>query len=353
MSLSTNHSFPPVISARHDATEYIPDLPPSLAVWLMLRTKNVSKIGLAGFDKRCIVCEQFVCNFWTEACDHRVRWLTKEAAKEGLATLTPQPYLRRRLSEDFVERSVLAQQRPSLPLSTKCLSPNPDVSSISAQLAQTQTFVPFQTRNTTEPIPPKYCRWDKSGVHTCSSPTGSCKIAVKILTRGCRHIIGQDCLYRWIIAGKNWCRFCGVVWFKEEKSKITRMALLKECFRGRADYVEHLGAICGKEEFQQLATQCGTVGEGEWKGILTRELERMILGQCGLQKDMDSMKKEILRMDPSFVDTWDELIEDLEKQCCSDAIAPWTVNENSPAPWDPYQNPSARKGIHIPRHKCR
>lgn len=144
-----------------------------------------------------------------------------------------------------------------------------------------------------------------------------------------------------------------MVWFEEEKNKIKRMRVLKECYQGRTDHVELLGVMSGKEECQQVARQCGTVGEGEWKGILTRELERIILGQCGRQKDMDSMRKEILRLDPSFVDTWVELKEELERQRCSDAIAPWTVDELSLTPWDPCQKLSERKGIHIPRHKCR
>jgi hypothetical protein len=53
------------------------------------------------------------------------------------------------------------------------------------------------------------------------------------------------------------------------------------------------------------------------------------------------MRKEILRMDPSFVDTGDELKEELEKQCCRDAIAPWTDNEYSM--WDPYQKLSKQE----------
>jgi hypothetical protein len=64
-------------------------------------------------------------------------------------------------------------------------------------------------------------------------------------------------------AGKNWCRFCGVVWFKEEKNKIKRMALLKECYQGRADHVEIWGAISGREEYQKVATQYGAGKEGE------------------------------------------------------------------------------------------
>jgi hypothetical protein len=65
---------------------------------------------------------------------------------------------------------------------------------------------------------------------------------------------------------------------------------------------------------------------------------------------MDSMRKEILRMDPSFVDTWDELKEELEEQCCRNAIAPWTNNEYSM--WDPYQKLSKQEGIQIPRRQA-
>lgn len=101
MSFSTHDSYSPMIRARHDVTEYIPHVPPSLAVWPVLRTRNVSRNGLVGVNKRCMVCEQFVCSFWTEPCDGRVKWLTK--------VLAPQPYLRRRLSEDFIERYLRTQ----------------------------------------------------------------------------------------------------------------------------------------------------------------------------------------------------------------------------------------------------
>jgi hypothetical protein len=187
----------------------------------MLRTRNISRHGLEGFNKRCMVCEQFVCTFWNRICSYRVEWLTREKAKEKLATMTPQPHLRRRLSEDSIERLIHVPLPPTLPPPLICQPPNPDMSNITAQLAQKRSSIyPFQPRIATKGTLPEYCRWDETNVHTCCTPAGSCKLAVQILSPVCRHVISQDCLRQWVIAGKNWCRFCGVVWFKKRRTRL-------------------------------------------------------------------------------------------------------------------------------------
>jgi hypothetical protein len=128
------------------------------------------------------------------------------------------------------------------------------------------------------------------------------------------------------------------------------MALLKECYKGRADRVELWGAMFEGKDLRQVETEHGNMGRGGWKGILTRELERIILGQCERQKDIEWMRKEVSRIDPTYVDTWDKLKEGPEKQYSRTGIAPWKVGHQSRDPWTPFRK---CEGMKIPLRKPR
>jgi hypothetical protein len=144
-----------------------------------------------------------------------------------------------------------------------------------------------------------------------------------------------------------------MIWFKEKKSKATRMAILKECYQGREDHVELWGTKSEKEDSQEFRMGYGAVGRGEWKGILTRELERVILGQCEREKYLDFMRDQVWKMDPNYVSTWDELRERLEKQHCNTAV--WDVDEHTAKygywdPWAPYAHMKL-EGVKVPPRK--
>jgi hypothetical protein len=94
---------------------------------------------MVSFNKRCMICEQYVCNHWTEMCAKREERLPKERAKEGLAGLTPRPYLRKSFLEGLTERLVRTVQRPALQHLITCLQPNSTISNLSAQLASPHT----------------------------------------------------------------------------------------------------------------------------------------------------------------------------------------------------------------------
>ena len=142
-----------------------------------------------------------------------------------------------------------------------------------------------------------------------------------------------------------------MVWFKEEKNNLTRMALPKECHDGRAHHVELSATKSDRQKDRGVERQNGSIGTGEWKDIPTRRLERIILGQCERQKHIDSMGEEVLKVDPGCVTIWDELEEGLEKQYCN-VVAPWNVSYEESDPWIRFWSGSERKGLEIPYHKA-
>jgi hypothetical protein len=64
MPISPPHTPSPISidSPRHDATYYLPDKPPTLAHWLTSYVDPVWMGELSGFERRCTICEQTMCD---------------------------------------------------------------------------------------------------------------------------------------------------------------------------------------------------------------------------------------------------------------------------------------------------
>ncbi|KAI0591776.1 hypothetical protein Ptr902_09710 [Pyrenophora tritici-repentis] len=133
--------------------------------------------------------------------------------------------------------------------------------------------------------------------HTCCTLVQYCEHAVRIDSHGCGHYVGYRCLRNWIIAGFNWCRFCGAEWFLKEPSRTRRRAALKESLP--IDFGMNLEAtVIESEDDQKPGRNDGAVGRGMWKNIYTREMAR--LAMAGYTVDTKSSKKQVLKMDPTF-----------------------------------------------------
>ena len=104
-----------------------------------------------------------------------------------------------------------------------------------------------------------------------------------------------------------------------------RMEILEEHYERTANHVELWSATIERESCQEVEREDGTVGRGEWNGILTRELERVILGQCERHKHIYLMRDGVPRMDPNYVDTSNGLREKPEKQHRNAVV--WTIND--------------------------
>ena len=209
------------------------DRVPSLALWLLSYCKNTATKTLKGLDLNCMICEQPVCDYWAN-----VR------------------------ASGF---------RPTLPLPTK--SDPPDT-----------------------PADKEYTFVYPGIPHTCSTLVGHCEHNIRIESYGCGHCAGYACLQKWIIAGHNWCRFCGTEWFRKEPGRTSRRAILKECMPiGRAMIL--VTGITENEEDDEPGPEDGAVGKGMWKDIYSREMER--LAQARFVADTESIKAQVLRMDPS------------------------------------------------------
>ena len=137
-----------------DATSYLPDLIPSLAVWLRLRTFRSWVPSLVGFDKRCIVCEQPTCNYWTRCADMHTEWFEGRQKHKRMLELAPLPYIGQRRTSHNAQRPILLHQRPDSRCPIVRAKPEPKISHLSRQLAQ----VPIPTNPCVESETWRICR---------------------------------------------------------------------------------------------------------------------------------------------------------------------------------------------------
>jgi hypothetical protein len=94
-----------------------------------------------------------------------------------------------------------------------------------------------------------------------------------------------------------------------------RVEILEEHYERTANHVELWSATSERESCQEVEREDGTVGRCEWNGILTRELERVILGQRERHKYIYLMRDGVLRMDPNF--EWAQRkTREATSQCC-------------------------------------
>jgi hypothetical protein len=135
---------------------------------------------------------------------------------------------------------------------------------------------------------------------------------------------------------------------KKRRAKSQRWRSRRNARRGER-IPSSFGAPCSKEKtVDKSRRNMENVGRGGWRGVLTRELERIILGQCERQKDIEWMRKEVSRIDPTYVGTWDELKEGIEKQYSRTGIASWKAGHQGRDPWTPFRK---CEGMKIPLRK--
>lgn len=144
-----------------------------------------------------------------------------------------------------------------------------------------------------------------------------------------------------------------MVWFKEEKSNVTRMAPLKDCHDGRAHHVELLAAKSDRQKGRELRSRMEVYlgRDGRVEGHSYQKVRADNSGAVRTPENIDFMREEVLKMDPGYVTIWDELEEGLEKQYCN-IVAPWNVSYEESNPWIRFWSGSERKGLEIPYHKA-
>jgi hypothetical protein len=229
--ISSETTFPPTPTSasinvsRHDATCYLPDNPPTLAHFLSARIEPVWPENLSGFHTRCIICEQSMCDYSRKAAiqedDEASGW---ERGGRWMAYGT-EPHHDIYGDEDEQEAAGIYWQKSARvpPVPQPPVTGNPKLSNISTQLAMLRVSRRFALESLPQML--EYPEIE----HTCCTPTGRCGIPIHVMTAGCGHHVGHARLQRWISLGKNWCRFCGISWFREEHDKTARRMIWREC----------------------------------------------------------------------------------------------------------------------------
>jgi hypothetical protein len=209
-------------------TYYIPDNLPTLAHWLVSLVDPVWMGELSGFERRCTICEQTMCDYSRRAAiqrDDEADAQKRQTEREAQDTQQDTPP-NHGIPRDEDEQSKPETQRPPAPpLPVTGSSPNSKLSNISAQITILHTLRILQ------PVAPRSVLQTLEHLeigHTCCTPAARCEIPLYIDTDGCGHFVGHACLQRWTMLGKNWCQFCGKQWFRKEHDHTLRLAMWKE-----------------------------------------------------------------------------------------------------------------------------
>jgi hypothetical protein len=282
-SLSPTLSLILIDRPSRDAACYFPKNPPTLAHWLTSRIEPVWMETLAGFHKRCVICEQPMCDYSRKAAIKRDNDAEAQARQQGEKARDTRGEVDSQQVRDTPVNPAMPQDRddreapnraspqdwPTPQPPAKGSLPNPKISSLSAQIAILRLLQPIASASS-----PHTLTYPDLG-HTCCTPAGRCEIPLHISTTGCGHYAGHVCLQRWILLGKNWCRFCGVLWFREQHDKTARRAIWKECTDTEVVGIDLWADIPEDGDGLQGRDEDGRVREGEWEDILMRERENL------------------------------------------------------------------------------
>jgi hypothetical protein len=90
--------------------------------------------------------------------------------------------------------------------------------------------------------------------------------------------VGHSCLLRWILLGRNWCRYCGALWFREQHSETLRGTIWRKVADIEVVGIDLWAGIPEDEHGLQGQNENGRVGEGECENMMRREGRRMCVG---------------------------------------------------------------------------
>ncbi|KAF2844965.1 hypothetical protein T440DRAFT_546537 [Plenodomus tracheiphilus IPT5] len=148
--------------------------PPSLAVFLAtcLRRVNVSTLhSLHDATRCCSLCEQHMCD-----------------VPEWNSQMPPPMHM----------NSVMAEL---------ACAQNGFATKLQRTAFEDELRTPEQTKQTSS---------SQQFSHTCEM--SYCEYPIQVLTPGCKHYVGHQCLETWIHAGKNRCAQCNTIWYRRSAS---------------------------------------------------------------------------------------------------------------------------------------
>jgi hypothetical protein len=255
---------------------------------------------LSGFERRCTVCEQTMCDYSRRAAiqrDDEADAQKRQIEREAQDSQQDTP-LNHGIHQDEDEQSKPETQRPPAPpLPITGSSPNPKLSNISAQITILHTLRILQ------PVAPDSVLQTLEHLeigHTCCTPAARCEILLYIDTDGCGHFVGHACLQRWMMIGKNWCRFCGKQWFRKEHDHTLRMAMWKEGTDTGVVAFDLWVEMPEDGDGLQDRDEDGGIGEGEWEDILRREMGRTCVRGYQTDDGNEVLKSVMGKMDPNL-----------------------------------------------------